>query len=568
MLITWLDRLGDWNPQLLRELKGRFKGRNLLVTAAISLIAQGLTVLYFLGELDNKSSGYGRYCTGESRYDDVYRRCLVDAFGQNLYDWSLWWLDVFMFLSIAGMFVLLTVGVYLLVSDLDREQRRGTLNFIRLSPQAAGQVLGGKLMGVPALLYLVTLTTLPLHLKAGLSAGISLPLILGFYSVLAASGLCFFSGALLYGLTTTWLGGFQPWLGSGALFMFQLFAIRESISQGPQNWLQLFTPAITLPHLANQASSNYDSSFLPPALVNLTDVQFFTYPLATTLLPLMLAAVLNFALWSFWCWQAINRCFHSPEATILSKRQSYGVTACFNLALLGFAIQTPTDALYSNLPPYSDWLTRGLQYILALNLVLFLFLMAALTPQRQMLQDWARYRRERKADRRRLFNRSLLRDLVWGEKSPTLLALVLNLTIVTTLLLPWILVVWPLGTDKPRAVMSLILTFTMILFYGAIAQLAMMIAHPKRTIWAMAIVGLAVVLPIFSMAILDLSPEKAPAIWLLTAFPWAGVDELRLTSLALGVLAQWSMVVLATIRLNRQLRQAGQSQTKALMAGI
>jgi hypothetical protein len=68
-----------------------------------------------------------------------------------------------------------------------REERRGTLNFIRLSPQPAKTIFIGKIFGVPILLYLVCLLALPFHLGAGLLAGIPLSLILAFYGVLIAS---------------------------------------------------------------------------------------------------------------------------------------------------------------------------------------------------------------------------------------------------------------------------------------------------------------------------------------------------------------------------------------------
>lgn len=42
MKLNWLERLGDWNPQLMRELKGRLKLRNLLIAGVISLLGQFL----------------------------------------------------------------------------------------------------------------------------------------------------------------------------------------------------------------------------------------------------------------------------------------------------------------------------------------------------------------------------------------------------------------------------------------------------------------------------------------------------------------------------------------------
>jgi ABC-type Na+ efflux pump permease subunit len=59
---------------------------------------------------------------------------------------------MFMSLSVFVLFIMLGVGTYMLISNLANEERRGTLNFIRLSPQSTLSVLGGKLLGVPILL--------------------------------------------------------------------------------------------------------------------------------------------------------------------------------------------------------------------------------------------------------------------------------------------------------------------------------------------------------------------------------------------------------------------------------
>ena len=46
--LDWLDPLGDWNPQLLRELKGRLKPRNLILAGVLSLLGQFLLFMSFL----------------------------------------------------------------------------------------------------------------------------------------------------------------------------------------------------------------------------------------------------------------------------------------------------------------------------------------------------------------------------------------------------------------------------------------------------------------------------------------------------------------------------------------
>ncbi|MEO0868011.1 MAG: hypothetical protein AAFY17_06110, partial [Cyanobacteria bacterium J06642_11] len=51
MFATLIDRLGDRNPQLLRELKGRLNWRNILITVGLSLLAQLLVLLTFMSQL-------------------------------------------------------------------------------------------------------------------------------------------------------------------------------------------------------------------------------------------------------------------------------------------------------------------------------------------------------------------------------------------------------------------------------------------------------------------------------------------------------------------------------------
>ena len=123
-------------------------------------------------------------------------------------------------------FALLTIGSYLLLSNLDKEQRRGTLNFIRLSPRSATNILGGQLMGAPILVYLAIALALPLQLKAGLGAGLGMPELVGFFGLVGIIGLTTYSIALLFGLISFGLGGFQAWLASGLIFGLAIVATK------------------------------------------------------------------------------------------------------------------------------------------------------------------------------------------------------------------------------------------------------------------------------------------------------------------------------------------------------
>jgi hypothetical protein len=168
MILKRLDRLGNWNPQLIRELKGRLKPRNLAIALTLSLVGQLLIVM----------------------------TCFMSSNGSVVIDWPLLWSDVFVHLSWFSTLALLGVGTYLLINDLAQEERRGTLNFLRLSPQSSQSILLGKLLGVPSLLYLAIVLAVPLHLWSGLAADIPLSLILSFYGVFVANCLFFYSAAM------------------------------------------------------------------------------------------------------------------------------------------------------------------------------------------------------------------------------------------------------------------------------------------------------------------------------------------------------------------------------------
>lgn len=124
--------------------------------------------------------------------------------GSWVINWQLWWLDLFIILSIIGIFALLVIGTYLLIADTVREEERGTLNFIRLTPQSAGSVLLGKILGVPILVYTAIALLLPLHLVAGLQSHIPLTLILAFDLTVVASCAFFLLSSLAVEFTRFW----------------------------------------------------------------------------------------------------------------------------------------------------------------------------------------------------------------------------------------------------------------------------------------------------------------------------------------------------------------------------
>lgn len=560
MKLNWLDRLGDWNPQLLREIKGRLKPRNLLIAGAISVLGQFFLFLLFQAQLpiatevDSTFDVQNKYCTGNA-LDYGLPKCIQDALG-NAINWQLWWLEMFVWLSMIGIFALTVAGTYLLISDLAHEERRETLNFIRLSPQSPESILVGKLLGVPILLYLVAALALPLHLWAGLAAQISLIRILSFYGVLIASCFFFYSAALLFGLVSTWLGGFQAWLGSGGVLIFLCFASFKPINGNPGDWLNLFSPSLILQYLIAATGINSEFSFSD---LNIQDLQWFYLPMGVGTLGVVSSLSLNYGLWTYWSWQALKRRFPNPSKTILSKRQSYLLVACFEVAILGFAL--PQAGYYPELP-FNNFVC-----LLLFNLLLFLSLIMAITPQRQALQDWARYRKQKVSSRRGLWNRSLVQDLIWGEKSPALMAIAINLAITVAILVPWI-VLGQEQSDKLPAMLSLVISFNLTLIYAAIAQQIMLMRTQKQPLWVIGTLGTVILLPIVILGLLSPEPHKIPGLWLFTPFAWTSIEYASASTVFLALLGQLSVLTLFTLQMTRQLKRAGESASKALFGAV
>ncbi len=549
MTLDLLDRIGDWNPQMWREAKGRLKQRNTIIAATISLVGQLLLLLCFYTQLPIDSAGISnRYCSGLS---PSYNPCVQDAASNFAINWSLWWQDVFFTLSFIGIFVLLTGGIYLLIGDFSQEERRGTLNFIRLSPQSEVSILTGKLLGVPILLYLIAALALPLHLWAGLSGEIPLARILGFYAVVAASCIFFYSGALLCSAVSAERGWALAWLGAGGVLLYLLLTLGLSMSgevaNHPSAWLKLFSPINAMTYLlwsyvySEQGFGDWSWYYLPVGASVVSRVGF---------------TLLNYGLWTYWIWQALKRCFRNPNGTILSKRQSYWLVGCFEVTLLGFVAQGQTES-------YTFWGSFG--ELCWYNVLLLFALMAVLSPQRQALLDWTRYRREGGSKRKGFWNHLLVRDLIWDEKSPAVVAMAINLAIAATPVTLWILV-WS-GQGVDQVLFGVAFFVSLMLIYATLAQMMLLIKAKKRSLWATGTVATAIFLPPTFLAAMGINPLENPTLWLFSTFPWAGMEYAATTTLLMALLGEWSILVLLNLRLTRQLQRAGESASKALFAG-
>ena len=556
--LNLLDPLGDWNPQLLRELKGRLKPRNLILAGGISLLGQLLLFVTFLGRLPKgtldqptKFPQSDPYCTGFITYGND-RKCLVDAAGELVINWQKWSLDWFLVLSIIGIFGLIVAGTYLLIDNLAYEERKGTLNFIRQSPRSPQNILLGKILGVPVLLYIVALLALPLHLGMGLASHIPLIRILGFYGVLGTSCLFFYSLSLLFGLvSSSGLNGLEAWLGSGTVFLFILVGIHNPIANNTLDWLNVFSPGLVLQYLIAATGIEGTISY---SYLEVQKLFWFGVPVGGGILGLSSLLVINYSLWTYGIWQAMQRRFPSPGKTIFSKLQSYLLVAGFEIVALGFA---GSRSRYHQ--------TENFAFLLAYNFVLFLGLIITLTPQRQALVDWARYRKQKPSNRKGLLNLSLLRDLAIGEKSPAIIAIALNAAITFTILISWI-VVSPYDDKKLSVLMALVLSLSLIVIGAIIAQLVVFMQTRQQGLWIVGVLGAVTVLPPLTLSLLSVDIVTEPNLWLFTVFAFEAVKNAGLSGVFLALLGQLSLLVLGALQVTRQLKKVGVSDSVGLFA--
>ena len=550
------DKFLDWNPQLFREIKGKLKTRNVVIAAAISVFTQFIIGMSLLGELpDPDPQGIlqqsGRYGMGNGYGNSLaYTK---DMLGNWVINWQLLWLDLFLALSITSILALLIVGTYMLIADTVKEESRGTLNFIRLTPQSAGSILLGKILGVPILLYGAILLFFPLHLIAGLSAHIPLALIIGFDVVIIASCALFYSLALLWSLMNFGLSGFKPWLASGALgfvlfgLTTALFHNRSLIGNAPWDWIFLFHPGIVLSYLI-------DTTYLPQNKIDflpakdLGELLFYGQALWSKASIGISFIIFNFSLWTYWCWSVLKRRFHNPEHTLLSKTQSYWITGWFTALALGFTLQSTDDYR----------LTDNFGFLQFCLFVLGLLLIAALSPHRQALHDWARYRHQVSRE-----GKVLWKELVFGENSPSTVAVVINLAIAIAYITPSIFLM--LNDEQNFVFWGFVLSAGSIVIYAVVAQLILTIKTRKRAVWSAMTVGSLIIIPPLCLGFAEITPKAWAQPWLFSFLPTIATEYATISAIMLTILGQWLTISLIGWQMTRKLRQAGASETKMLL---
>ncbi len=563
MLDRLIDRMGDSNPQIFRELKERLTLRNIGIAVAGALVIQILVLLYFNGQIpipmlsdvNNESlpkeiyrSAYSKYCYFNEIRNGYTpsEKCQIDGSGSFKINWQIWKSDVFICLSWILPLGLLLGSVYTLVADLVQEEKRGTLNFIRLSPQSPQKIFIGKILGVPMLVYFAAALMVPLHVWMGLSAQASITTLASWYATLGGMWFLLASTSVLYVL----LGGVQAIVtviavASPLCLPIAMFNAFLSATINGEKWL---------------TDGDRISWFGLP--IDCSAVSFYLFSTGCCLVA------------SYGIWQTLDRRYLNPTATVMGKYQSYLINFCLQLWIAGFTV----PLIFAASTKY--YVTRQtISGFAIFDFMALLLLIPMLLPSKQALQDWSRYRRERTQQRRKFIQRDLIQDLIGNDKSPALLTIAIN---VGMAMVAWIPVsLFALTTNSgmsddfntpaytTRLVAGICIAASLILIYAAISHLGLFLKVRKRNLWIFAIVGVAMILPIVVAYVL--SPVKSPtgfdAVALLfSPFAPIGLFQLAGTTILATFTAQMAMFAALTHQLKRQLQISGRSQSKELLA--
>jgi len=544
-----LSQIGDWNPQLFRELKGKFKLRNLIICGLIALIFQVLFVAFYAFQLPDPDlaisrSGnyYNQFCYGFKEYS-IQPVFLCDS--PLKINWQSWWLVQFRALSWSLPALIAPVGGAFLVIDIAQESSRGTLNFIRLSPQSGRSILWGKLLGVPALIYLITLLILPLHLVAAIGAGVSPLFLLSFYLILGLGYILLYSLALLFGLMVGSTGVTNqlnnPTNAGTAVGFLYVSAI-----QG-----YMFLNSVTTWSKFNQYL--YGNQFG-------LDVQWFQASISNNFWAANGFAIASVVLVTKGIWYALERKFNTPSRPILSKRQGYICLTFFQVFVLGFLVRQTLPMQINEV----EFKTFSLTLLNVLNYLAFLSLIILLTPQRQVLMDWLRYRHLELDNSNR--RKSLWQDLIWHESSPAVVAIGICGLISALIILPW--ATW--NGDLRISLSVLVITLSQLLafvLYALVYQaLGFWAKNKRQQTQAIAIFIFLVVLPPIALLILPL-PKF---LWVIAGYPAVAlVNYFELSfNFLIGITAQLGTLSLLGLRLKRTLNEAAQSEMQQLLVEV
>ena len=528
MLNNVLDRIGEYNPQLMREIKSRVSWRNGIIMVLVSFISQIMVLIAQSAKLPVmkvKQNYYdSQYCFYKQYTPSSPGGCKLDVAGLPLIDWPKWWTDTTLGVSAVMVVGLFVGGVYLLASNFSQEERRGTLNFIRLTPQQAGSIIGGKLLGVPLLVYVGTALALPLQFYALQQANLPKSSILGWDILMSSLAILLYLGAIL---ATMWFKAQSILLAGIAMFFSYPLIYTSTIwYDSSQRW-------------QDNRSERY--------------INWYGLHVGNNLFSYLLLAGLT-AAGIYWLYQAIQRRYLKPTATVLSKKQSYVWSAMYHAGMAGFAVfgfNMVTLPFGLN----NDSMVTPITVLFAFSWLMLLI--PLLLPSQQSLVEWSR---QRPVGHKK--GSSLLASLIGQEKSPAMLAIALNIVIAAAVWLPLISMNKSSWNMMPKLFLGIGLTIALAVIYSTITHWVLFWKVNQRYAWMVGLVSALVFLPLILGMILNGSRGDTYSIPLLfSPFLWVSITKTSgfISVIVLALLA--SVAAGLNLKLWRGLNKVGRSES-------
>ncbi len=470
-----LDKIGNWNPQLLRELNSRCTGHTLIAAVAIPILVQLIGVSFFV--------------TADTSFTSK-----IDS---SFYFLN-WLLPI---LTIIG-------GTYAICADLNTEENRGTLNFIRLTPQSARNIFLGKILGVPSLIYLGVLLTIPLHVALGIFKGIGLLQMLGWYVTIGSFTYLCLSLIILYSLYST-------------------------------KYVILLTLLFALPINTLVSTYNY---FVDAKI----EFHWFYLPIGNNILFLDLFLVTTLLIISHYIWIAIEQKYINFTSTAIEKTDSYWLNIQIQIWLLGFALPIVTKINGGlNRESFDIWERFNILAIFySVSLVFVYSTIPLILPTRGSIQGWIRDRQLYiKTKSAWKLQQDLIPDLIWHDRSPILLAMLINSLIPAII---WGLCFIIFNKELlSKSIAGIAITCTLILIHTAIVNLIYLRSTVKAT-GVIPTISLISFVPLWIGFMAILTPASKTfglMAFLFSPYGWMSVTQLSLVDL--GMVFSSQIVLLA-----------------------
>lgn len=504
MLATILDKIGDWNPQLYREIKGRFTPRNLMITIGCAIVTNYALIVIF--------------CTSVFRGSEFR--------------------TIFQILNWLIPIVLITGCTYQLTYDLAKEYQKRTLNFLIVSPQSSQKILLGKILGVPSLIYLGIALILPLHFISGIASGVSFVTTISIYLLWLGCGFLIYNFALF-----------------GAISAADNPDINTKLS--PENIAGLAaSTSLVLVSVARSLIAFLAYRPYPQKWY------WFTLPLGEMKILSYIWLVLIICAINYWMWNAINRRFYSKNKSLLPKAQVYQLVICTQILLIGFVFPRQYSANHFTFE------ILGLLFAFIVNNLLYLMILELLAPSRQYILDWTRYHHfERKnkniyldlivAEKSPIFAAVCLISLgiilVWFVWS-----LFLSETLINSFLRHG-------NLSKLKIMIGLFLQCNAWLIYAGIAEIIFFQEKNTRTFGRGPIVFIIAIMSWLLIGFINLR-FNLPWLWAFSLFPMTVYLKGSIVTACIGLLLQFVTLGLVTKKLVGTIKELGQSETKVLLA--